>query len=750
MARAFTIPFPLKGVDAGFAYGRQPPETTPAAVNVRGYSADAERARGGQRPGIKRAYPTRVGGTTAAPVAFLGWLDTGFGDTEVYVDEFDYAAGTLAGCTASGVTTWKDAAAPLTALNGYVALSGPAASQSAGNYQNFASDTWDDFVFESAIAWNYGTSGQIVFWINSAGAGPTDGARITFDLTATWIVPPGLGFTQAYAITLESEGGGATTTARWHGYDPNLVVRIGGVIRVEASKDTVRLFWNGNEVASVARPAPAAPCAGAGFSMAMSSPSGSPLPDSMLSLRVLDWRVTATTRPTEVIRKAVAVAGQDLWYETSGGTGFTATSLANAFPAVGVVGGAHCNGQMFFVTGSTCLRYNATSNLVYSWQATKGKLERDCTILANWRNRLVMAGSVQHPQVLYMSRVDDPRDWDYARDDPESATYSAQFDMGRIGDPVKALCPLSNDVLIVGASRSIWAIEGDPMAGGRITRRADNIGMLTQTAWCTDQQGNLYWLWNEGLYAMTPFGTPKALTTRRIPGLGSVSAIEAGTTGTAGKHYVSLVHDADRHGILILQTPHEGTAGSHYFFDLRNNAFWPETYPAAVGPMCGAYYNATDDDRKRIILGGRTGCLYAFDDARKYDEVGITATTGATGTTACNTEAGGTAGIGSSVIIGPMAFGGPGGRAVVTRIIATHSSKSDGTQWVWKAEDAAEALGGAEARATMVMSAGRNISRARVRGDYHAVTIQKPPGSADRSWAFEDMVVEVEPGGPRR
>ena len=755
MAKAFIIPFPIRGQDAGWAYNRQPPETTPDASNVRAYSTDKERARGGQRPGLKYAYPKRVGGSAAANVAFLGWLDTGFGDSEVYAEEFNYAAGSLSGVTnGSGTTTWKNAAAPLQASAGYVKLSGPTVSQSAGNYQNLAGDTWDDFEFEATVAWNVGTSGQVIFWINSTGAGATDGAKVTFDLTSTWITAPGLGFTQSVNLTLDAEGGGTTHTARWSRYWPMLITQIRTVLLVKATKETVKLFWGGQEVASVNRPTPDTDCTGFGFSMSMTNPAGSPLPDSMVSLRVEGANLIATSRAGAITRKAVAVGGRDLYYESSGGTTFAAVNTADNFPAVSLVSGAHCNGQMYFVTGSTCIRFNANDNTVHQWDAKAGKIERDCRIVVNWRNRLVLADSIQNPHVLYMSRIDDPFDWDYAKDDPESATYSAQFEMGRVGDPVKALCPLSDDVLVVGTSRAVWALEGDPMAGGRLTLRADDVGMLSQNAWCADENGNLYWLSYEGLYAMSAGGRPKLLSGTRIPGMCvRANPAETGSTAAAGDYYYTVLHDFERHGIVIAQTPHTAGAATVYFYDLRTGGFWPETYPQGVGPMCGAFYNSTATERKRLLLGGRNGVLYAYDDDRKYDEAGSSATGSTTsGTTATTTlDAGGTANVDSYALVGPLGLGGAGRPGVAVKTIATMSGATGGTvDWNWRAEDTPEALVAGADKATFTVPPGRTIHRERVRGAYHAIKIVKPAGSTNRTWAFENAIVEAQEGGDAR
>lgn len=50
------LPFPLKGVDRSWGYRNQPVLTCPDALNVRSYDAIGERARGGQRPGLRRLF----------------------------------------------------------------------------------------------------------------------------------------------------------------------------------------------------------------------------------------------------------------------------------------------------------------------------------------------------------------------------------------------------------------------------------------------------------------------------------------------------------------------------------------------------------------------------------------------------------------------------------------------------------------------------------------------------------------------
>ena len=54
--------FPYKGLNTGLPAEKQPPLTSPILLNVRPFDVDDERIRGGQRPGLTKAYSTQVGG----------------------------------------------------------------------------------------------------------------------------------------------------------------------------------------------------------------------------------------------------------------------------------------------------------------------------------------------------------------------------------------------------------------------------------------------------------------------------------------------------------------------------------------------------------------------------------------------------------------------------------------------------------------------------------------------------------------
>jgi hypothetical protein len=67
------LSFPYNGLHQGFAAEDQPANTTPSCQNVRPVDVSGERIRGGQRPGITKAYAEVIETNgTPHPVILIG------------------------------------------------------------------------------------------------------------------------------------------------------------------------------------------------------------------------------------------------------------------------------------------------------------------------------------------------------------------------------------------------------------------------------------------------------------------------------------------------------------------------------------------------------------------------------------------------------------------------------------------------------------------------------------------------------
>ena len=74
------LQFPIHGLHEGLSTEKQPLTTSPSLQNVRPVDVEEERTRGGQRPGLVKAYSTQVGG--ARPVLVITSIATTYIEPE--------------------------------------------------------------------------------------------------------------------------------------------------------------------------------------------------------------------------------------------------------------------------------------------------------------------------------------------------------------------------------------------------------------------------------------------------------------------------------------------------------------------------------------------------------------------------------------------------------------------------------------------------------------------------------------------
>lgn len=65
------FPFPILGLNEGWATDSQPVGTSPALNNVRPYGTFDERGRGGQRPGLTKGSSVQIASTEVPVVQLL-------------------------------------------------------------------------------------------------------------------------------------------------------------------------------------------------------------------------------------------------------------------------------------------------------------------------------------------------------------------------------------------------------------------------------------------------------------------------------------------------------------------------------------------------------------------------------------------------------------------------------------------------------------------------------------------------------
>lgn len=240
----------------------------------------------------------------------------------------------------------------------------------------------------------------------------------------------------------------------------------------------------------------------------------------------------------------------------------------------------------------------------------KGTLPTNCSLAANWRGRLWLAGDSNNPQNFYQSRVGDPTDFDYSQTDPAAAVAGNLSVSGQIGEPISAIIPYTDDYALTGCAHSLWMFEGDLADGGTIVRVSDNMGLLGKDAWTVDPEGQLYFVANGGLFSVRPiweFYQPPQL-------LSDQSYDQFFQELSYGFDNVQLEWDADQHRMLIFVTPSDGSQGTHLQYDKRNGGLWPLQYPPVAGPFSSCLFLGDGGANQRVILlGGLDGWIRQLD-----------------------------------------------------------------------------------------------------------------------------------------
>lgn len=267
--------------------------------------------------------------------------------------------------------------------------------------------------------------------------------------------------------------------------------------------------------------------------------------------------------------------------------------------------------------------------------ASAGTAPTGCYIVAIYRDRLFVSDGNN----FFASRSGDHLDWDYTAGDRASAFAGNALATARLGDAITSLMPQSNDNLIVGCSRSIYQIKGDPADGGSIEMLTQGAGVFGSEAWCQDDGGAIYFVGNSGLYRIGLGGGPIESLSQ-----GKFSSFFDALDDTS--YQVQLRYDRKRKLLYCFVTKKATAASVHFVYDLRQQAFFKWQFPTSHGPTSSIVYDGRENDDYYVLLGGRDGKVRKLDPAALNDD--------------------GTA-ISSYVFIGPVE---PNGPAMESKVIA--------------------------------------------------------------------------------
>ena len=259
--------------------------------------------------------------------------------------------------------------------------------------------------------------------------------------------------------------------------------------------------------------------------------------------------------------------------------------------------------------------------LWYDWKAHEHltyDLPDKAYIGCLYRGRAVLSGNPLEPYQWYMSRQGDIHDFDYAAGDAQTPVKGGNSNMGQIGDIVKALIPIKDDFLVFGCANNIYFAADDPAYGGTLNALDLTTGMYSQTAWCIDGFG-MIWFWGtNGLYRTSVPGTPECVSQIKLPDIVKDEDADPST------HRITLGFDKRNNGINVFITKLSDGTNSNYWYDLATEGFFPEEYPEECGVYSTAFYPATDTDNRGLVLGCKDGYMRVFDRDAKSDDIGGT------------------------------------------------------------------------------------------------------------------------------
>lgn len=345
---------------------------------------------------------------------------------------------------------------------------------------------------------------------------------------------------------------------------------------------------------------------------------------TLASNTVSDWRtdLTAGDLPYASDQTPVNITGV-----STGSNTFTVAENLSTVLQVGdiiIVSGSTGNDGNYEVqsisgTGPTTIGTIAADPVTDATaDGTLVKATEGARIITTYRGRVVLSGLRGEPQNWFMSASGDPFDFDFspATTTSTQAVAGNNSDAGQLGDVITALAPYLDDIMIMGGANTLWVMRGDPAAGGAIDNISRNIGIAGPEAWTFDTGGNFYFFGRNGLYRMdaAASGQPLLISRNKIDNL--LTNIDVANNS------IRLAYDPVWQGVHIFVSPasQPTTAPTHYFWDERNDSFWPDQYPVAVGPTAVAPFLADNPEDTTILLGGFDGYVREFDDAATDDD----------------------------------------------------------------------------------------------------------------------------------
>ena len=342
--------------------------------------------------------------------------------------------------------------------------------------------------------------------------------------------------------------------------------------------------------------------------------------------------------------------------------------------------------------------------------------------------RLVLAGKVDEPNNWWMSGTSQWWNWNTGEnvDDKDGPVAGNSTNLAEIGDPIRAIFPLHTSNLAIGCRDAIYALTDDPMAdNAQLIPISLTVGIIAPLAWCNAANRTLFFFAADGLYRLQP-NDYNVDRSERV----SLGRLDKEFSNIDHEKYqVRLIYDHILFGghIFLIPPFQEASETKHYFYDDRNDSFWPLHYPSVIGPSYSMYYSSPITGSRSVLMGGFDGHIRKFSKEATSD-AGVD--------------------IDSYVWLGPI-FGDNVNETKLMRIASILDEQSSIISYEVYVGDTVESAKASSPVITSTWNSGRNPWKYnRARGSFIFVKVYQSSTAAP--WAFEKITATLALAGQSR
>lgn len=380
--------------------------------------------------------------------------------------------------------------------------------------------------------------------------------------------------------------------------------------------------------------------------------------------------------------------------------------------------------KVVWTDGTQYLVYDAQTDVLKTLVSSRGgSFPRNCRILANWNDRLLLGRGDDDPYVIYGTRRGDITDID---EFPAVTDYLEAFSTpnsiaGKCPDIVNAMIPVADDLCLIGGDHSIFRLTGDPTGGGQFDLLSDTIGIAYGYPFARDPSGAVYFVSTQGHVYRTNGEELLPVSRERIPR--RIANLDFATY----RMVMAYNHEAEEIEIVVvpLGAP-SGTPPLRWALD-KNGSWWEDDFATlGIAPTAIAVADGDDPNDRVLLYGCGDGYVRKWDKTARSDDGER---------------------INSYVYIGPIGPTNTGREAKFLRPQIALASDQQGCNVEFYASDTPELIG--TLKGTARLGPGQN-PRLPIRGRGTAMYVRLHNGSVDERWSMEQGTVGFAPAGRTR